>query len=425
MLNVLHISTSDNLGGSGRSAYRVHNGLRRLNVRSRMLVGVKSTEDPDVQLIAGPGWSMLDRIANSVTGRLSLQYLFYPSSAFLPLRKWIREADVVQLYNTHGGYFSHTVLPLISRNRPVVWRLSDLWPLTGHCAYSFDCDRWKTGCGQCPILSDAPELYRDTTAQLWRIKDWVYQRSHLTIVAPSKWIARIAGESPLLNRFVVHHIPNGLDVTVFRPLPKLEARAQLGLDPDRRVILFSAESVSDRRKGATYLREALEKLVEVEGLPPVTLLVVGAGSENLKTQLRFDVRALESTRDDEQLATIYSAADIFVLPTIAENLPNGVIESMACGAVPITFDVGGCADAVRHMETGYLAAYKDTTDLGAGIALLLNDDDLRLRLSTRSRQVVETEYSLELQAQRFKNLYERLVAERAATSHASKSMETV
>ena len=133
MLNVLHISTSDNLGGSGRAAYRIHTGLKNLGVRSRMLVGMKVTNDPDVDLIArGAFIQTLDDWSNRITGRLSYQYLFSPSSITLLRRPWVREADVVQLYNSHGGYFSHTVLPLLSRRRPVVWRLSDMWPRTGH-----------------------------------------------------------------------------------------------------------------------------------------------------------------------------------------------------------------------------------------------------------------------------------------------------
>ena len=414
MLSVLHISTSDNLGGSGRSAYRVHTGLRRLGVRSRMLVGVRATDDPDVALIAGRGLGALDKLSNRITGRLSWQYLFYPSSLALPWRRWVRESDVVQLYNTHGGYFSHTVLPLIGRRRPVVWRLSDMWPLTGHCTYSFDCERWKTGCGSCPILSDPPELYRDTTARLWAVKNWVYARSRLTIAAPSKWIAGLARESPLLGRFDVHLIPNGLDTDVFRPVPKEEARARLGLDPARRVVLFSAELITDRRKGAAELQEALAHLSGRMGLPEVTLLVVGGGGDRWPSQPPFEVKTLGRVSDDEKMAAVYSAADIFVLPTVAENLPNGVLESMACGTPPITFDVGGCPDAVRHLETGYLAAYKDTKDLAAGIELLLADDELRARLGRRSREVVEAEYTLDLQARRFKQLYEEL----AARAHA-------
>jgi glycosyltransferase involved in cell wall biosynthesis len=412
MLNVLHISTTDNLGGSGRSAYRVHSGLRNLGVRSRMLVGRKVTDDSDVLPIAKPGFNAAaDRFFSRVLGRLSWQYLFFPSSYGLLGHPWFREADVVQLYNTHGNYFSHTVLPLMSRRHAIVWRLSDMWPMTGHCAYSFDCERWRTGCGNCPLLSDPPELYRDTTATLWKLKQWVYSRSALTIVAPSRWIADIARQSPLLGRFAVHLIPNGLDTTIFAPVPKAQARESLQIGPSERVILFSAESLTDRRKGGAQMQAAISRLAETE--QNLTVLLTGGNAKNVAMPASVRTRLTGSINDDNTLATIYSAADAFVLPTLAENLPNGVLESMACGTAPVVFDVGGCKDAVRHLETGYLAKYADVEDLAQGIRLLLNDDELRDRLSRRSREVATSEYGIELQAKRFLSLYREIKTETA------------
>lgn len=378
-----------------------------------MLVGTKVTDDPDVSLIAGR-LRGVDEAFGRLTGRLSLQYLFYPSSLTLLRHPWLRESDVVQLYNTHGGYFSHTVLPLVGRRRPVVWRLSDMWPMTGHCAYSFDCERWKTGCGSCPILSDKPELYRDTTAALWRVKRWAYARTRLAVVAPSHWMEGLARESPLLNPFPVHFIPNGLDAERFRPIPKTEARASLGLPASARVVLFSAESIADPRKGADVLHQALERVAEAGRVSNVVLLVAGRGAQSWQSSLPFEVVRFGEVRDDERLATLYSAADVFVLPTLAENLPNGILESMACATPPISFDVGGCPDAVRHMETGYLARYRDPEDLARGVELLLSDEELRQRLGRRSREVVLAEYTQELQARRFKHLYEELLARRDA-----------
>jgi glycosyltransferase involved in cell wall biosynthesis len=372
-----------------------------------MLVGRKVTGDDDVLPIATPGLSAAaDQFFSRALGRLSLQYLFYPSSLRLLRHPWLAEADIVQLYNTHGNYFSHTVLPLISRRIPIVWRLSDMWAMTGHCAYSFDCERWRTGCGACPILSDPPELYRDTTATLWKIKRWVYSRSALTIVAPSKWIAQLAAESPLLGRSAIHVIPNGLDTTVFVPVPKEEARRSLQIGEDEKIVLFSAESLTDRRKGGAHLQAAISRLAETE--KTITVLMTGANAN----QINFpaSVRTIVTGRidDDRELARIYSAADVFVLPTLAENLPNGVLESMACGTPAITFDVGGCREAVRHLETGYLAKYADSEDLAHGLGLLLNDRVLRKRMSMRSREVAISEYGIELQAKRFLSLYQDL-----------------
>jgi glycosyltransferase involved in cell wall biosynthesis/2-polyprenyl-3-methyl-5-hydroxy-6-metoxy-1,4-benzoquinol methylase len=405
MLSVLHISTADNLGGSARSAYRIHRGLRNLGHRSRMLVGWKATDDPDVGRIWPNGaWRILDRVVGEIGDQAGLQYLCLPSSLRLARHSWVQEADILQLYNTHGGYLNHTVLPRLAVGRPIVWRLSDMWAFTGHCAYSYDCERWKTGCGSCPILAEYPSLRRDTTALLWKLKQRIYRRCDLTVVAPSRWMASLVRESPLLGRFPIHVIPNGLDTEVFRPIPKTVAREVLGLKPDARVILFTGHSEEAPRKGASYFREAIERLLG--NLPfEVTLLVMGASGGGWLDQVGCATRCVGTVTNDLLMSAIYSAADVFVLPTLADNSPNGVLEAMACGTPAAAFNVGGVPELVHHMETGYLAAYKDAADLARGIQLLLVDEGLRERLGRRCREVVDGEHSIELQARRFEALY--------------------
>ena len=405
-LSVVHLSMWDNAGGSGRAAYRLHTGLKNIGVRSRMLVGRKTSTDPDVRLIGG-AWRPLDRLCGAMTDALDLQYLFYPSSLFLPSDRWIREADVIQIFNTHGGYLSHLSFPALSRRRPIVWRLSDMWALTGHCAYSYECDRWKSGCGACPHLSEYPGLKKDRTAFLWRVKKQVYSKSRMTLVAPSTWIFRLASESPLLNRFQIRRIPNGLDTTTFRPIPKQEARNRLGLDPNKRIVLFSAAAIQDERKGGALLTQALTRLTP-QDRHNLLLLVVGQGAESIHSEIPIPVKTMPAVGDDNLLAQVYSAADLFLLPTLADNLPNSILESMACGTPAVSFDVGGISDAVRQMETGYLAREGDAEDLAAGIQKLLADEPLRKKLGEQARRLIEQEHTLELQTRRFKDLYEEL-----------------
>jgi glycosyltransferase involved in cell wall biosynthesis len=403
-LNVLHISESDGIGGSGRSAFRLHSSLRGLGLGSRMLVGRRRTDDRDVRLLKRHiAWRALDRASGELLDLLNLQYVFYPSSFGVAMDPWFRDADVVQLYNTHGSYFSHSALPVLSRRRPVVWRLSDMWALTGHVAYSYDCDRWKHGCGSCPYLGEYPALSRDTTAALWRWKDEVYRRSRLTIVAPSRWIEGLARESPLLSRFPVRRIPNGIDLERFRPVERAEARTRLGLPADGPVVLFSAPDVSDRRKGGAVLNAALEYLHDER----FQLLVAGA---NETPAFPRSFRSLTSLVDEEEIALSYAAADLFVLPTLAENLPNAALESVASGTPCVSFDVGGVPDVVRHLETGYLAPLGDAAGLAEGVRALLHDEELRARLSRRCRELAEQEFGAELEASRFAELYEELVA---------------
>jgi len=365
---------------------------------------------------AGPIWRSLpwragDWFARSLTEALSLQYLFLPSSWALLRHPWFRTADVVQLYNTHGGYFSHSVIGVASRRKPFIWRLSDMWPLTGHCCYSYECDRWKTGCGTCPLLSDEPALRKDRTALLWRAKQRIYAGANVTLVAPSRWIAGIAAQSPLVKHWPVEVIPNGLNLTVFRPVRKAAAREVLGLPQDEAVILFSSVETKAYRKGGTFVTEAVHAL-KGKTRTPFRLLVVGNRASEWERALDVPVTTINAVKDDHLLATLYSAADVFLHPALADNLPNGVLESLACGTPVVAFDVGGVGEAVRPMETGYLARDKDAQDLAAGLQRLLDDDDLRRRLGIRCRAVAEAEYDMELQTQRFEALYQRVLRDR-------------
>ncbi len=408
-ISVVHISGADNWGGSGRSAYRIHRGLKQLGLESRMLVGMKTTDDPDVDLISSRWVRVADRACHAITTPLNLQYLFYPSSFWAARHRWIRRADVLQVYNTHGGYFSYTALPLLSRARPVVWRLSDMWPLTGHCAYAYDCERWRTGCGTCPLLDVPPALTRDTTALLWRIKRFVYSRARLVLVAPSRWMAGLVRNSPLLSSFPLHVIYNGVDTTIFRPMPREAARAVLDLPVDRFVILFSAQFLADPRKGGTIVREVLARL-QGDGLGNALVLAVGAGASEWShgSGVPFPVRSLEHVNSDQLMAACYAAANVFVFPTLAENLPNGVLESMACGTPPVAFDVGGCPEAVRHMETGYLSRYQDLGDMVRGV-LALQDAALAARLGSAGRRLVENEFEFVRQAREHADLYREML----------------
>jgi glycosyltransferase involved in cell wall biosynthesis len=405
-LNVLHISESDAAGGAGRAAYKLHRGLNGLGHVSRMLVGRKVTPDTDIRpLKRNLLWRALDRASGELFDLLSLQYVFYPSSFGVLADAWFRSASVVQLHNLHGSYFGFTALPAISRLRPVVWQLHDQWGLTGHVAYSLDCERWRHGCGMCPYLGEYPRLRHDRTALLYRLKDRVYQSSRLNLVVPSRWMADIVAASPLLNRFPVHYIPTGIDIDVFKPGDQSEARERLGLPLDRRIIFFAAANINERRKGLHLLAEALRRLEE----PPL-LVVAGNGTVSRGIETRY----LGAVLDEEVLADAYRAADVFAVPTLADVLTQTAPESIACGTPCVSFDRGGVIDVVRHLETGYQATFGDVDDLARGLTTLLGESELLARLSRRCREVAETEFAVQQQVERYVALYEELAVDQSA-----------
>jgi glycosyltransferase involved in cell wall biosynthesis len=396
-MSVLHISESDAGGGAAKSARSLHESLRERGVDSRMLVGRRLTADPAVRAIKRSAmWRVADRPFGDVTQRVGLQYAFLPSSFGVVRDPWFRASRVLQLHNLHGSFFAWSALPVLTRRRPTVWWIQDMWPVTGHVAYAYECDRWRTGCGSCPHLGEYPALPRDTSALLWKLKRAAYERSVLTVVASSQWLLRVLAASPLLGRFPRRLIPNGVDLDRFRPRPQREALADLGFEQvDGPVVLvFDGE----RRKGAELLGDILARLDR-----QLTVLVAGSRGDWRPSE---GVRVVDLGRiaDDDRLAAAYAAADVFLLPTLADNLPNSVLESIACGTPVVATPVGGLTDAVREGETGFVAEAVDPAAIAAALERALDAADL----GPRARAVAEAEYADSLQAKRFADLYAEL-----------------
>jgi len=410
-MKIVHIGTADNSGGAARASFQLHEGLLRLGHESRMLVGQKFEERPEIERI---GFSrslrgrVLDRFVLELETRTGLQNLIQPKRRAFLAHRFVTEADIIHLHNLHGNFFCHTILPSLSKIAPIVWTLHDTWALTGHCSYNYDCGRWETGCGKCPNLDEYPSIKVDTTAFLWRVKERVYRHADLHIVAPSKWLSTMALQSPLLKSFRVHCIPYGIDTQIFHPIDRSDARNGLAIPPDATVVMIIGLP-GGQRKGVEYLLTALDRL---KTEPKPWLLIVGSRGLLNAVGKPFPIRELGYVESREIMNLCFSAADLFVLPTLADNFPVTLLEALAAGTPPIAFDVGGVPDIVRHMETGYLAAYKDAEDLARGIDLLLTDGGLRERLGRCCREVVESEYSMELQARRFEKLYQDIIRER-------------
>lgn len=406
-LSVVHFSTADIEGGSARSAWRLHNGLKARGHLSRMLVRSRHSGEPDVAIVAPGAWRLADLAADAVQRRLGLQYMALPSSMRLFRHEWLKTADVIQLFNVHGGYVSQPILPHLGRDVPIVWRLSDLWPITGHCAFPGDCNRWMTGCGSCPSLSAYPAISIDTTAYLWALKKRLYRKfADLTVVAPSSWTETAARLSPLFDGIEVIRIPNGLDISQLEPSRRDVARRELGISSAETVILFSAHvAAANPRKGTHLLEAAIRQIGPQSNL---TLMVLGQGASAWASRVPLKVRAFEYTDDRSAIATINAAADLVVVPSTVENLPNSLLEAMAHAVPAVAFDVGGMRDAVVDGETGVLVTEVGASSLARGIQALTSDPQLRLRLGRAARALVESEFSQETELSRFEQLYLRL-----------------
>jgi glycosyltransferase involved in cell wall biosynthesis len=287
-------------------------------------------------------------------------------------------------------------------NKPLVWTLHDSWAFTGGCHVPFECKKYRQSCGACPVLGSSRE--KDLSRWTWRRKERAWRDLNLTVVTPSRWLAECARASALFRGVRVEVIPNGLDTGMFQPRPKEVARDLLDLPHDKKIVLFGAMGVAaDPNKGFHLLQAALRELGR--GGADLVAVIFGADDAAGISVPGMTVVSLGRIHDDRKLAVLYAAADLFVAPSLLENLPNTVMEAMACGTPCIAFNQGGMTDLIDHEVTGYLAQPYEAADLANGMQQLLENDGRRQEMSARCRRKVEGEFALEKVAARYAGLY--------------------
>ena len=404
-MNVLHINQSDISGGAAIAGYRLHQGLLAQGINSRLLVGAVKTSSNLVATI--PRKYRIENQLLRFNQWLGLNYINIISTFDITAHTFYQEADIINLHNLHNDYFNYLAINSFTENKKAIFTLHDMWSFTGHCAYSYDCDRWKIGCGKCPYPDTYPDIQRDNSHLEWKLKNWVYSRSNLTIITPSNWLTEQAKQS-MLSRFQIHHIPYGIDTEAYQPLAPEQCKSLLGISLDKRVLMFGAESLKDPRKGGDILLTALQSLPE--SLKDETvLLTIGDSAETISESVGMQTLNLGYVSSDRLKSVAYSAADLFLFPTRADNLPLVLQESMACGTPMVSFKIGGVPDLVRPGITGYLATPEDAKNFCNGIVQLLEDQDLRDRMSQQCRAIALEEYPLELQAKRYIELYRQIL----------------
>lgn len=430
---VIHISATDGTGGAARAARRLHEGLERQGWESWILAGRLEIGGERVRTLNGATRRVKSRPAGLAEqlwleggGLLGERRVPVPSSRRLPRTELFDRADVVHVHNMHGFYLDYTVLPAWARSRPIVVTLHDMWAFTGHCAYSFGCERWRTGCGSCPMwtaagrrLDEVPRTPWDCSAGEWRRKRDTWRRVVPTVVAPSRWLAQLADQSILTARRQarVKHLPYGIDSELWRPLPQDLARRALGIGDGPPVVLFAAASPDQERKGLAHLTRAWR--VVREAWPGALLLMLGAASAPLPELP--DVRRLGRVDSAALQRLAYSAADAFVLPSLADNQPLTMLESMACGTPVVAFAAGGIPETVRDGQTGLLARAGDPAELAAAVMRVLEDAELRERLGSAARRHIEREHGLSDRAADHQRLYQEVLAGRAVAAPALRS----
>lgn len=369
----LLLSTFDDHGGAGRAARRLHLALLAAGVPSRLRVLRMLRAADGVSAHPTPVGRNLDRlraVIDRILGRMGrserqglLHLALLPTGTGAMLRSRA-DYDLLHLHWICWGLLRPEDLRGITR--PVVWTLHDMWPFTGGCHYDDGCGRYGSGCGHCPMLRRPGP--GDGSARLMRRKMDAWRALDLTLVAPSRWLAREAARSALFAGRPVRVIPNALDLDIFYPMDRARARAQLGLPDDRRVVLFGAiNPLSDPRKGGDLLQAALGQVSRDRRSAGLRVLIVGAPGGTSEGPGGIPVHSLGVLRDNEGLRQAYAAADVSVIPSRQENLANMIAESLGCGRPCIGFDIGGNGDLIRDGETGRLVRPFDIPELAQAI----------------------------------------------------------
>jgi len=423
-LKVVHLCTHD-FGGAGKAAYRLHKGLQKIGADSKMLVLNKKSNDPTVKILPiqspitdninnnkGTEASSLYQKAKTRWNSLLSQYPNRPdgleiftdafSDVRLDLVKEIHEADIINLHWV-AGTLDYVTAPKALNGKRVLWTLHDMNSFTGGCHYSGDCKKYELSCSACPQLGSIDNT--DLAYQIWNHKLYAYQNIDLTIITPSRWLGSCAYKSKLFSGFPIHVIPNGLPVKIFKPYPKSEIRSELNIPQNAKVILFGAESIDNKRKGFKLLLDSINNLSPVADSPYI-LLTFGHFSNNKKISCKYPIYNLGHIGSELQLALAYSAADVFVIPSIEDNLPNTVIEAMACGIPVVGFKIGGVSEIVEHKRTGFLVDPKDINGLKKGIEWIFIASETNEFMLNVCRKKAISKFSIESQAQAYYKLYQ-------------------
>ena len=446
-LRILQVSTVDRRGGAEKVAWDLFTAYRDRGYRSWLAVGEKLGNDPDVLLIPNlelrgswirfwwkifpnspspTGWrrrtakSLRDlaislaepgRALDILRGREDFR--FPGTGRLLTLTSEL--PHIVHCHNLHGGYFDLRMLSWISQKVPVILTLHDEWLLTGHCAHSFLCEKWKTGCGQCPDLSIYPAIRRDASDYNWRRKKEIYARSRLYIATPSRWLMNKIEQSMLSPAIVnTRVIPNGVDLDIFRPSNKQEARAALGIPQQARVLLSTGVMMRQNIwKDYSTLRASVALAAKRLSGENLLLIVLGEDAPVERVD-KLEIRFVPYQEDPTTVARYYQAADVYVHAARADTAPISISEAMGCGTPVVATAVGGIPEQVEDARTGFLVPLGNAEALASRITQLLLDEALKRSMGMQAAKSARYRFNFDQQVDGYLNWYEEIIRDTKA-----------
>jgi glycosyltransferase involved in cell wall biosynthesis len=412
-MRVLIVNTSERTGGAAVAANRLMKALNNNGAKAKMLVRDKETESLTVVPLPHSSrlrWNFFwERLVIFCRLHFSRHHLFEVdiANAGSDITKLpeFQEADVIHLHWVNQGMLSlKGIQKILQSGKPVVWTMHDIWPATSLCHVTLGCQHFTSQCGNCRLLPGGGSSH-DFSTTIWQRKQRMLADENIYFVACSHWLESEAKRSALLKGQKITSIPNPIDTRIYKRGNKQEARQRLGLPLDKKLILFASQRVTNVNKGMDYLIEACRQLQ----ISDAAVVILGGHAEEVVSQLSLEAYPLGYVNDEQRIVDVYHAADVFVLPSLSENLPNTIMEAMACGVPCVGFKVGGIPEEIDHRRNGYVAEYRSAEDLARGICWILTEADYE-ELSKNAVQKVVQNYSQQSVALKYLDVYHQAQA---------------
>ena len=416
-MNVVILDTTE----FGFAPNRVLKALQKKGVNAKMIVRTKFTDDESVITI-NTSWITKkinylrfawERFIIFLNNKFNRSDLFRVSIANtgnnLINHPIIKNADIIHLHWINHGFLSlKSIHSIIKTGKPVVWTMHDMWPCTGICHHARECINFTNECGNCFYLTSNKK--NDLSYRVFQKKKELIYANNITLVGCSKWLANKAKISNLSKNQNIVSIPNPINISLFDITDKMHARKMFNLPSNKQLILFGAININDKRKGIDYLVEGIKNLQSDyhKSADNIELVVMGNVNYNLDTMFNIPVHNMGYINEKEKVVGLYNASDIFVTPSLDENLPNVIMEAMACGIPCVGFNTGGIPEMIDHKQNGYVAYYEDAADLAKGINWILNEADYNV-LSENARKKVVESYSEDIVTDKYMQLYKNLL----------------
>ena len=420
-MRVLIINTSERIGGAAIAANRLMEALKNNGIKAKMLVRDKQTDQISVVELKKSWWKVWqfiwERVVIWQANHFKKHNLFAVDIANtgtnITVLPEFTQADVIHLHWINQGMLSLTdIRRIIQSGKPIVWTMHDMWPFTGICHYAGDCDKYATQCHNCPQLYKGSR--KDIAYRTFQKKKKLFEGAQITFVACSRWLESLAKKSDLIKGQTITNIPNAINTNLFKPRDKKQAREKCHLPQDKKLLLFGSVKITDKRKGIDYLVSACKQIASSypDFSKELGVVVFGNQAEQYTSLFPFPIYPMNYVSNEKELVDIYNAVDLYVTPSLQDNLPNTIVEAMACGIPCIGFNVGGIPQMIDHLHNGYVAEYQSSKDLANVIHWALTEGEYESLSEEACRKAVSS-YSESTIAKKYVEIYNKITGNHA------------